>query len=171
MSLVAELRALLGANAVHDAKNIDPRHLHDWMVAAEPGVTPLAVVYPRSTEEVSAVLRTCHAHGQAVVPQGGLTGLVGGAVPVRDCVVLSTERMRSIEEVDCANATMTVQAGVTLQEAQEAADAAGLLYPLDIGGGGPGPPRGRAFCHPRGEAGGGETDWGAPPPPPPRGGP
>ena len=134
MSLVAELRTLLGDNAVQDAKNIDPRHLHDWMVTAEPSVTPLAVVYPRSTEDVSAVLRACHAHGQAVVPQGGLTGLVGGAVPVRDCVVLSLERMRSIEEVDRANATMTVQAGVTLQEAQEAADAAGLLYPLDIGG-------------------------------------
>ena len=81
------------------------------------------------------MLRICHAAGVPVVPQGGLTGLTGGAVPVRGAVLLSLERLRAIEEVDPVGGTITVQAGVPLQAAQEAADAADdMLFSLDIGG-------------------------------------
>jgi FAD/FMN-containing dehydrogenase len=92
-----------------------------------------AILRPRTTEEVSEALRLCHAAGQPVVPQGGLTGLVGGTVPADHEIGLSLERMNQIEEVDLATRTMTVQAGVPLQTIQEAAEEQGMLFPLDLG--------------------------------------
>jgi FAD/FMN-containing dehydrogenase len=115
------------------AATVPPRHLTDWYVPAAAGCHPLAVALPRSTDEVACLLRACSAHRIPVVPQGGLTGLAGGATPVAGCVALSLERMRAVEEIDPAAATTTVQAGAPLQSVQEAADAAGLLFPLDIG--------------------------------------
>jgi len=131
--LLDQLRAAIGADAVTSGPDIEVRHLSDWTVTASADAAPLAVAYPRSTEEVASILRACNAQGVPVVPQGGLTGLVGGATPVAGCVALSLSRMRAVEEVDAAAATMTVQAGVPLQVIQEAADAVGLLFPLDIG--------------------------------------
>ena len=65
--------------------------------------------------------------------QGGLTGLAGGACLVGGEVALSLERMRGIEQIDSVSATMTVLAGTPLQVVQDAADAAGFLFPLDLG--------------------------------------
>jgi len=112
---------------------VDERHLRDWSVPAAPGCMPLVLARPRDSAEVAAVLRVCHAHGHPVVPQGGLTGLTGGATPMADCVLLSLERMTAIEAVDPAGATVTVQAGATLQAVQEAAAAEGMMFALDIG--------------------------------------
>ena len=94
----------------------------------------LAVVRPGSTAEVAAVLRLCAAHGAGVVPQGGNTGLVGGGVPDASGtqVLLSLLRMDRIRRVDAGNATLTVEAGCVLQRVQQAADAAGLLFPLSL---------------------------------------
>jgi FAD/FMN-containing dehydrogenase len=101
---------------------------------AEPGVRPAALALPRSTADVSAILKICFAGRIPVVPQGGLTGLAGGGVPIRNCVLVSLERMRAIVEIDPLAATMTVEAGAPLQAVQEAAAAAGWFFPLDIGG-------------------------------------
>lgn len=92
-----------------------------------------AIVRPRSTEEVAAVLALCHRHGQPVVPHGGLTGLVEGAHTRAGDLALSTERMNAIEDLDEAGRTLTVQAGAPLQAVQEAAADAGLLFALDLG--------------------------------------
>ncbi|MEK9596770.1 MAG: FAD-binding oxidoreductase [Rhodospirillaceae bacterium] len=92
-----------------------------------------AIVRPSTADEVSAVLKLCHAEGQAVVPQGGMTGLVRGGMPNHQEIALSMERMNKIIEIDYDTATMTVETGVTLQTAQEAADAHGLMLPLDLG--------------------------------------
>ena len=92
------------------------------------------LVRPATTEEVSQVLKLCNDAGQAVVCHGGLTGLVDGNIASPDEVILSLERMRAIEEIDPASATMTVQTGVTLQTVQEAAEEAGFFFPLDLGG-------------------------------------
>jgi FAD/FMN-containing dehydrogenase len=73
------------------------------------------------------------SEGQAVVPQGGMTGLVRGGMPNQQEIALSMERMNKIIEIDYDTATMTVETGVTLQTAQEAADAHGLMLPLDLG--------------------------------------
>ncbi len=92
-----------------------------------------AIIRPANTEEVSQVLKLCHAAGQGVVTHGGLTGLVGGAKAGKDDIVLSLERMIGIEAVDVINRTITVEAGVPLQKVHEAAEEADLLFPLDLG--------------------------------------
>ncbi len=133
---MTDVRAALSAaldDSVVQFAPIDRRHLKDWMVAAEPGCEPLALVRARDTRDVAQTLKVCHAHRIPVVPQGGLTGLTGGATPVSGCVVLSLERLSQIEALDPDGSTITVGAGVTLQAVQEAADAAGLMFALDIG--------------------------------------
>lgn len=92
-----------------------------------------AWVRPKTTEEVSAVLRACHEARQTVVPAGGLSGLVRGTAAEADDIVLSLERMSEIEAIDPAAATATVQAGVRLQTLQEAAREKGLEFAMDIG--------------------------------------
>jgi FAD/FMN-containing dehydrogenase len=132
MPFLEQLAAVVGAEYVLGGDAIPGRCLGDWMLAMSEG-TPLALVRPRTTGEVSACLALCHREGVAVVPQGGLTGVVGGATPVDGCVVLSLERMTGIEGVDSAASTMTVAAGTPLQAVQEAAAHAGLFFPLDLG--------------------------------------
>jgi FAD/FMN-containing dehydrogenase len=117
--------------AAADADLVRHGHVPDPTQAVDR--TPLAVAYPRSTADVSTILRLCHQHHIAVTPQGGLTGMVGGAIPGAGGLILSLERMREIEEVDVAAATMTVQAGVPLQAVQERAEACDLFFPLDLG--------------------------------------
>lgn len=91
------------------------------------------LVRPKTTEEVSCALRICHEHHQSVVPHGGLTGLVEGALTQPLDIVLSTERLNVIEEISASERTMVVQAGVMLQSVQEAAASEGLMFPLDLG--------------------------------------
>lgn len=129
--IVAELVAALGTDIVSAGDAVPERNRHDW--SGLPPVRPLALVRPRTTEQVATALRLCHAHGQPVVPQGGLTGLCGGAQPFPEAVALSLERMTGVEEIDPATATMTVLAGTPLQQVQEAADAADFFCPLDLG--------------------------------------
>ena len=95
----------------------------------------LCVVLPATADEVAAVVRRCaREDGISIVPQGGNTGLVGGGVPdeSRTQVVLSTKRLRAIRRVDADNQTITVEAGLALQEVQAAATQAGLLFPLSL---------------------------------------
>jgi FAD/FMN-containing dehydrogenase len=97
------------------------------------GCKAKCIVRPAGTLEVSEVLKLCHQAGQAVVTHGGLTGLVGGATAGPDDLVLSLERMNSVDPVDKVNRTVTVDAGVPLQKVHTAAEDAGLLFPLDLG--------------------------------------
>jgi FAD/FMN-containing dehydrogenase len=132
-SFLDELRTAVGADIVRAGAEMAASHFGDHMVTLPEAEHPAAVLFPRSTEDVAAILRICHAHRIPVTPQGGLTGLAGGGTPVPGGVALSLTRMRAIEEIDAAAATMTVQAGVPLQAIQDAADTAGFLFPLDIG--------------------------------------
>ena len=95
----------------------------------------LAVVSPAGTGEVATVVRLCAAAGVAVVPQGGNTGLCGGATPRRDgaSVVLSLRRMREIRHIDRLGRSITAGAGATVAEVADAAAGAGLLFPLSFG--------------------------------------
>ncbi len=94
----------------------------------------LAVVKPATTDEVAAVVATCAQLGAAIVPQGGNTGMCGGATPDTSGtqIVVSLARMNRVRGVDKANATLTVEAGVPLAAAQKAAADAGLLLPLSL---------------------------------------
>ncbi|XQM36128.1 FAD-binding oxidoreductase [Cupriavidus sp. H19C3] len=98
------------------------------------GKSPL-VVMPATTDQVSRVMAWCHAHDVPVVPQGGNTSLMGGAVPDDSgtAVVISLKKMQRVLAIDTTNDTMTVEAGVTLAAARAAADEAGRLFPLRIG--------------------------------------
>jgi FAD/FMN-containing dehydrogenase len=133
--VVSELAELVGADVVvaPDAHNL-VRHTSDFGVQGNPAVGVLALTYPRDTQQVSAILRYCNQRHIAVQPQGGMTGLAGGAVPDRPCVIVCLERMRAIRELDTAAATITAEAGVVMQTVQQAADAADLFFPLDLGG-------------------------------------
>jgi FAD/FMN-containing dehydrogenase len=92
-----------------------------------------AVVRPACTAEVAAILALCHRHGQSVVPFGGRTNLVQACRTTLDDIALSFGKMSEIEETDSVAQTMTAQAGVTMLRAQQAADEAGLFFPVDIG--------------------------------------
>ena len=131
--LLAALRDVVGpAGLVTDPEQLRT-YLTDWRGAYSGEAA--AVVRPGSTAEVAEVVRLCAAAGVAVVPQGGNTGLCGGAVPDTSGrqVVLSLSRMRRVRELDPANQTITVEAGAVLQSVQEAAAAAGRLFPLSLG--------------------------------------
>lgn len=92
-----------------------------------------AIIRPASTDDVSRVLRLCHDAGQPVVPYGGGTGLVEGAVANPAELMISLERMNAIEEVDILGRAMVVQAGVPVQRVQETAEDAGLFFAVDFG--------------------------------------
>lgn len=94
----------------------------------------LAVVRPASTEQVAQVVRLCAQAGTSIVPQGGNTGLVGGGTPDTSGrqVVLSLQRMQAVRALDADNLTLTVEAGCILQQVQQTAQAAGLLFPLSL---------------------------------------
>ena len=130
--LSALLDALGPAGVLTAPEDVAP-YVTDWTGTLH-GRTP-AVLRPSSTAEVSDAVRLCAAAGVAVVPQGGNTGLCGGAVPDASGaqVVLSLGRMRRVRDVDPIADTMTLEAGVVLATAQETAEAAGRLFPLSLG--------------------------------------
>ena len=126
---VAELKAALGPSGwTEDAQEIAP-WLTEWRNKWQ-GHTPL-MLKPASTAEVARAVEICAAHGVAIVPQGGDTGLVGGQIPYGE-VLLSTRRLRAVRDVTPLDDAMTVEAGVTLLEAQQAATAAGRFFPLSL---------------------------------------
>jgi FAD/FMN-containing dehydrogenase len=128
--LADRLRTIVGDAGWLPADAVAERSAGPWRPGKLRGA---ALVRPRSTAEVSAVLRACHDARQPVVAQGGRTGLVRGADAGPDELLLSLERMRAVEEIDRAGRTATVEAGLTLQALQEAVEAEGLLFPLDHG--------------------------------------
>ena len=125
--VVSELAQRVGADVVvaPDAQNT-PRHMQDFGVPANAKGQILVLAYPRSTGQVATILKFCNERRIAVQPQGGMTGMAGGGVPVGPCVVISLERMRTIKELDVAAGTITVEAGVVMETVQKAADAADL---------------------------------------------
>ncbi|MDQ2067436.1 FAD-linked oxidase C-terminal domain-containing protein [Xinfangfangia sp. CPCC 101601] len=92
---------------------------------------PLAVVLPRTTEEVSAVLRICHAEGVPVVPRGAGTSLAGGSMPTEDAVVMGLARMTRVIETDYENRFIHVETGRTNLSVTQAVEAEGFFYAPD----------------------------------------
>jgi FAD/FMN-containing dehydrogenase len=133
-SLLDALRGAVGPAQVLTDPDLRASYETDWSRRWHGEAA--AVVRPASAEEVAAVLRACAAAGAAVVPQGGNTGLVGGSVPrvtsARPQVVLSTLRMRELEEVDELAGEVTAGAGVTLAALQAHAKASGYGFGVDL---------------------------------------
>ena len=130
LSIADELHKLLGDAGVVEAADLAGRSAGAFRPDS---LQAAALARPASTDEVAAVVGWCAAHGISLVPQGGLTGVVHGADAAPHQVILSLERMRRIERIDAVQRTATVQAGVTVQALQEAAEAQGLMFPLDLG--------------------------------------
>ncbi len=132
MDIVSALRAIVGEANVLTEEADKAGYLVDWSNRFH-GKTA-AVVRPANTEEVSRVMALAYETGTIVVPQSGNTSLVGGGTPSQkgDAILLSLSRMNKIEEIDVVNDTMTVEAGVILEKAQQAARDAGRLFPLSF---------------------------------------
>lgn len=130
-----DLRDALGETAVKTDPNEISPYLVDWR--GRYSGTAECVVEPRTAQEMARVVKTAVAHGAAVVPQGGNTGLVGGGVPSngadgRTQVVISMRRLNRIREVDPLDNVIVTEAGVILKHAQEAAGAMGRLLPISL---------------------------------------
>jgi FAD/FMN-containing dehydrogenase len=128
---IEALAAIVGTDHVFGSDAVEPRYLDDE-TGGEAG-HPIGMVRPGDTRQVSAVLARCHAIGQPVVVQGGRTGMARGGVPRTGELILSLERMASIEAIDGDAGLMTVGAGCVLEAAQSAAAEAGWRLAVDIG--------------------------------------
>lgn len=131
MNIVMALQQIVGADHVLTGEAAQP-YLTDWR--ARYTGQALAVVRPGNVQEVAQVVRSCIEHEAPMVPQGGNTGLCGGATPDAQgkSVVVVLTRLNRILQVDTADDTITVQAGCTLRDVQEAAAAADRLFPLSL---------------------------------------
>lgn len=111
--------------------DLNDRYSHIWRM--DKSLQCLCVLLPESTEEVSEIMKICSDKLLPVVVHGGLTNLVGSTETDGHEVVISTERLNKIEEVDAESRTVTAQAGVILEHVQNAAHEKGLLFPLNFG--------------------------------------
>jgi FAD/FMN-containing dehydrogenase len=127
---LAELGRIVGAARVLTSAADVASFCTDWRGRYTGKAT--CVVLPGTTEEVSAVVRICAAAGTAIVPQGGNTGLCGGATPTGGEVVIVLTRLNRIRAVDADNNSITVEAGCTLQAVQQAAQEIDRLFPLSL---------------------------------------
>jgi FAD/FMN-containing dehydrogenase len=130
--LVARFAAIVGPQHTLTDPDAQSPYLREWRDRYVGRAA--AVLRPGSTAEVAAILKLAGEHGVAVVPQSGNTGLVGGQIPFEagNEVVLSLARMKAIRAIEPSGASMIVEAGVTLAEAQAAAESAGRYFPLSL---------------------------------------
>jgi FAD/FMN-containing dehydrogenase len=131
-SALARLRLIVGASHLLTSPDAMAPYCTDWRGRYKGEA--LCVVRPASTGELSQVVHVCAEAGLAMVPQGGNTGLSGGATPHAGGreVLVSLSRLDRIRELDRDNASITVEAGCTLAAVQDAARAAGLSFPLSL---------------------------------------
>ena len=112
-------------------ESLKERYYHIWKM--EQPLNVVAVILPKSTEEVSHILKICNQFKQSVVVHGGLTNLVGGTEVKNTDLVISLEKMNQIEEIDLKSRTITVQAGCILESVQILAKENEMLFPLNFG--------------------------------------
>src|SRR5688572_25536143 len=132
-ALLARFADIVGAGHVLTAEPDKAPYLSEWRGYYH-GRSP-AVLRPRSAQDGAAIRRLANEEVKPIVPQGGNTGLVGGQTPDESGreIVVSLERLDRIRDLDPKGATVTAEAGVVLERLQEAAEAAGMLFPLSLG--------------------------------------
>lgn len=133
-AFLGALRALLGERGL----TTDPQLMDTWLTDWRGRYTgrALALASPASTAEVAALVKLCAGHGVPIVPQGGNSGMAGGATPDASgqAILLSLRRMNAIRSLSAESGQAVCEAGVVLQTLHEAAEAAGLRFPLTLGG-------------------------------------
>ncbi len=130
-TILETLSNLLGQDKILSGEDLKQRYHHIWHM--DKPLNAKAIALPTTTEEVSTILKACHAQNQSVIVYGGLTNLVGSTETKGEEVIISMERMTTIEEIDVQSRTMTVQAGVLIENIQNIAKAEDLLFPLNFG--------------------------------------
>ena len=118
-------------NQVLVGNDISDKYSVDW--SADNPYMPDIVVRAKTAKDVACLLSYCNKHSLAVVTQGGLTGLAGGATPQANEIVLSLEQLSGITEIDSQSMTLSALAGTPLERVQQAARDAGFYLPLDLG--------------------------------------
>lgn len=134
LPFLAEAAALLGPRGLTTDSDIITPWLTDWR--GRYSGRALAIASPATTAQVAALMRLCRQHGVPIVPQGGNSGMSGGATPdaAGNAIILSLRRMNRIHAIDPAEGRLTCDAGVILQNLHEAAGAQGMRFPLTLGG-------------------------------------
>ncbi len=132
-SLIAkEIADIIGADKVFTEIHERMAYSRDWSVRPFNELSlPDIVVRPTSTEDVAVIVRIAYRHGVPVIPCGGLTGMVGGAVPTFGGIMIDTRGMNKILELDTDNLTVTVQAGITISKLNSELEKYGLWFPHD----------------------------------------
>ncbi|GAB3376743.1 FAD-binding oxidoreductase [Spongiibacter taiwanensis] len=129
-AIIAALQDIVGSDKVRVDEEVLSTHGRDWTKAYSPA--PTAVVFPRTLEEVQAIVKQANALQFAIVPSGGRTGLSGGAVAMNGEVVVSFDYMNHISNFNPIDRTVVCQAGVVTEQLQEFATEQGLFYPVDF---------------------------------------
>jgi glycolate oxidase len=131
MRIVQELQRIVGEDWVTTKREQIESYLMDevYLAVRPQPSNNVVVVKPANTEEISKIMELANKEKTPVYPRGGGTGLLGGAVPTQDGIVLSLERIDRVEEVDKENLMVVVQAGVTLADLLKAVEAEDLLFP------------------------------------------
>lgn len=127
--IVSRLVDLVGRDGVVDSEEGRRTFETDGLTAYK--CLPLAVVLPKTTEEVSQVLKYCHTEGLKVVPRGAGTSLCGGALPTADSIVIGVSRLNRILDIDYKNRTARVESGITNLAISKAVSAEGFFYAPD----------------------------------------
>ena len=127
--IVAALRGALPDDAV--IADLEETRAYECDALTAYRCAPLAVVLPRSTDEVAAAMRVCHRLGVPVVPRGAGTSLAGGALPTADCVVIGTMRLNAFLDIDTENRFIRVQSGVTNLSVSAELEPEGFFYAPD----------------------------------------
>ncbi len=128
--LIDCLKQTVNDPSVLETQDISDKYHADWSGASP--CAPIALLKPKTPQQLSQIMTLCHQFEQPVVVQGGLTGLSGGATPQRGEMAISLERMTGIEEIDGTEMTLTALAGTPLQLLQDAALEKNLFLPLDL---------------------------------------
>ena len=133
-TFLSEAADLLGHQALTDDPDLMAPWLTDWRGRFTGKARALAL--PGDTEQLSQLVKLCGRHGISIVPQGGNSGMVGGATPDEsgEALLLSLRRMNTIRAIDTQSRTVSCEAGVVLQTLHEAAAAEGMRFPLTLGG-------------------------------------
>lgn len=130
LEIIQQLTEALGPDCIVGSERLRSRASSYWDSSP---TQARCLLRPTSTEQLSEIMTICHEHGQSVVMQGGLTGIVEGALSAANDIIISLERMNKIESVDVLDGVAVIQAGAVLQTVQEQLAEQGFLFPLDFG--------------------------------------
>ena len=129
--MVEILKQIVGEDSVLSDGKEKSRFDHIWKTDIP--TSALAVVFPKSTNELSSIMKVCFEKNQKILVQGGLTNLVGSNKTFKDEIIISLDRMNRIEEIDKKSRTITLQSGVIVEDAINAVNEKDLLLPLNFG--------------------------------------